>query len=419
LTGQYLENQTEGIDAVNPDTQEQATEVDRTVRIVAALFVFVMGSISFPLLPMVVGAVTDHLDFSTREVGLIASADMFGMFLAAIAAIYWIRRANWRRLAIGLALCLCLCHVVSSQLQHFAPLLAVRLLAGFCGGSMMALGGTALTDGSRPERNTALFIGMQMAVASAGFLVMPRFIEGYGVAGAYGFLAALAMPALIAAFWMPSAGKWPRESEEGSVAKSGLTGSALTRAVLVVLFATLPAFWFHVAYAASWAYIERLGVASGMSVEAVGQTLSLSFLAGIGGSVVAWLLSDRIGRLWPCVITLALQLASLGVLGFYLTGPTAYVLALMVYVFCITFPFPYLLAFAIEMDRTGRAAVLFLLMVKAGIAIGPFFASNFVSKTDFTLPLLIAAIFYSVCLVNLWGVALLNRAISRDAAAKA
>ena len=56
-------------------------EVDRKVSIAAALFVFVMGSISFPLLPMVVGAVTDHLDFSTREVGLIASADMFGMFL--------------------------------------------------------------------------------------------------------------------------------------------------------------------------------------------------------------------------------------------------------------------------------------------------------------------------------------------------
>ena len=148
-----------------------------------------------------------------------------------------------------------------------------------------------------------------------------------------------------------------------------MTGSAFTRALLVLLFATLPAFWFHVAYAASWAYIERLGVASGMSVEAVGQTLSLSFLAGIGGSVVAWLLSDRIGRLWPCVITLALQLASLGMLAFNLNSPTVYVFALMIYVFCITFPFPYLLAFAIEMDRTGRGAVLFLLMVKAGIAI--------------------------------------------------
>jgi len=404
---------------LNPGTHNQKIEVDRTVRIAAALFVFVMGSISFPLLPMVVGAVTDHLDFSVRQVGLIASADMFGMFLAAIAAIYWIRRANWRQLAIGLALCLCLCHAVSSQLQEFVPLLMIRLLAGFCGGSMMALGGTALTDGSRPERNTALFIGMQMAVASTGFMVMPRFIEGYGVAGAYGFLAVLAVPAVIAAFWMPTAGRWPRESEEGNVANSVLTGSAFTRALLVLLFATLPAFWFHVAYAASWAYIERLGVASGMSVEAVGQTLSLSFLAGIGGSVVAWLLSDRIGRLWPCVITLALQLASLGMLAFNLNSPTVYVFALMIYVFCITFPFPYLLAFAIEMDRTGRGAVLFLLMVKAGIAIGPFFASNFVSKTDFTLPLLIAAIFYTFCLVNMWGVGSLDRAINRRASANA
>ena len=119
MNGQHHEKQTEGIDALNPDTQEQKIEVDRTVRIAAALFVFVMGSISFPLLPMVVGAVTDHLDFSPRQVGLIASADMFGMFLAAIAAIYWIRRADWTRLAIGLALCLCLCHAASALLQQF------------------------------------------------------------------------------------------------------------------------------------------------------------------------------------------------------------------------------------------------------------------------------------------------------------
>ena len=398
---------------LNKDTGE-ALLVDRRGSIIAALFVFVLGSISFPLLPMVVGAVTDHLDFSSRQIGLIASADMFGMFLAAIAAIYWIRRINWRLAAIAFAIGLCLCHAVSTQLPHFASLLIVRLLAGFCGGSMMALGGTALTDGKSPERNTALFIGMQMAVASGGFLVMPFFIEQAGVAGAYGFLAILAVPAVLGAFWMPVSGRWPRDEADAVPAAGDLEGSSLKRAVAVILFATLPAFWFHLAYSASWAYIERLGVASGLTIEQVGQTLSLSFVAGIGGSVVAWFLKDRIGRLWPCVITLALQLGSLFVLAFYLVGPAYYVAALMVFSFCITFPFPYLLAFAIEVDRTGRGAVLFLLMVKAGIAIGPFLASNFVSKTDFTLALMIAASFYALSVLNLGAVAFMNRLIGRE-----
>ena len=388
--------------------------VDRPTAIIAALSVFVLGSISFPLLPMVVGAVTDHLNFTSQQVGLIASADMFGMFLAAIAAIYWIRRLNWKLAAIGFGICLCLCHAASTQLHDFAPLLVVRLLVEYFGGSMMALGGTALTDGKSPERNTALFIGTQMALAAAGFLILPYFIEQHGVAGAYGFLAILALPAVIGAFWMPISGRWPRDESQTTLAAVTLQGSALQRAIMIILFATLPAFWFHLAYSASWAYIERLGVSSGLSIEAVGQTLSLSFVAGIGGSIVAWLLKDRIGRLWPCVIALVLQLGSLFVLAFYLQGPSYYVMALMVFAFCITFPFPYYLAFAIEVDRTGRGAVLFLLMVKAGIAIGPFFASNFVSKTDYTLALMIGAAFYTVSVLNLWGVAFMNRSIAKN-----
>jgi len=35
------------------------------------------------------------------------------------------------------------------------------------------------------------------------------------------------------------------------------------------------------------------------------------------------------------------------------------------------------------------------------------------------LPLLIAAIFYTACLVNMWGVGLLNRAVNSGAATKA
>jgi hypothetical protein len=80
--------------------------LDRPGRIAAALLVFVLGSISFHSLPTIVGTMSDHPGIWKMRIGTIASADMSGMLLAAIATIFWFRRLNWQRLAVGFALCL-------------------------------------------------------------------------------------------------------------------------------------------------------------------------------------------------------------------------------------------------------------------------------------------------------------------------
>jgi hypothetical protein len=117
--------------------------------------------------------------------------------------------------------------------------------------------------------------------------------------------------------------------------------------------------------------------------------------------MTAWGLGMRFGRVVPFVVTLGFQLTALCVLIFFLSGPAVYVLALMVYAFFLNFPIPYHIGLAVSVDQTGRAAVLYLLMLKAGIAIGPFFASTLVAEGNFTPPLVIATVFYGLCFLNL------------------
>jgi predicted MFS family arabinose efflux permease len=379
-------------------------DVDHSITIFAGIFIFVFGSLGYPLLPMIVGALQDHLHFTIRQVGAIASGEMSGMFLSAASALLWIRKVDWRWTALGCCVALIACHVLSGQVSTFGTLLGLRFLAGFFGGSMMAIGATAVGDSSNPEANVALLNVAQTAMCAIGFYVMPPLVDSHGTSGAFLFLAAYVLPALVIAMLLPSAGRWPKPANDLQVAKP-----ATKYAVPVLLFVSFPAFLFFAGYAASWAYIERIGVTAGLTHKEVGTALSISLVAGSAGSIAAFLLRMRLGRLIPTFVTLLCQLASLAVLMWFLKGPYLYLGALMVFVFFVNFPNSYQVGLAVNADTTGRAAVVFLLMLKAGIAVAPYLAAAFVTGNDFHGPMILGAVLYTLSFLNFWAAELQTR----------
>lgn len=390
-----------------------ARHVAHPVSVWAGIFVFVFGSLGYPLLPVIVGALSENLHFTITQVGAIASGEMSGMFLSAALALLWIRRVDWRWTAFGACVALVLCHVLSGQVTSFQALLAMRFLAGFFGGSMMALGATVVGDSDNPEGNVALLNVAQTALCALGFVIMPPLIEAYGASGAFLFLAIYVLPALPIAFLLPKAGRWPLPA-----AAAATTAPRQKGAVPMLLFATFPAFLFFCGYAASWAYIERIGVTAGLSHAQVGHVLSVSLMAGAAGSLLAWFLGLRFGRIIPTLITLVCQLASLAVLFWFLNGPIAYLIALMVFVFFVNFPSPYQVGLAVHADTTGRAAVLYLLMLKAGIAVAPYLAATFVTGKDFHGPLVMGGILFTISFLNFWAAEILTRRRAKQGAAQ-
>ena len=125
-------------------------DVDRPSAILAVTVLGVVGSIVFLLLPLLVGAFTDRLSLDTRQVGTLGSADMAGMFAAAVLATFWVRRSDWRLVAALACALLFACHSLSAFLDSLTPLLLVRGAAGFAGGSLMSIALTSLGDTRRP-----------------------------------------------------------------------------------------------------------------------------------------------------------------------------------------------------------------------------------------------------------------------------
>jgi hypothetical protein len=64
---------------------------------------------------------------------------------------------------------------------------------------------------------------------------------------------------------------------------------------------------------------------------------------------------------------------------------------------------------AVNADSTGRAAVVFLLMLKAGIAVAPYLAAAFVSGNDFHGPMILGAILYTLSFLNFWAAEMQTR----------
>jgi hypothetical protein len=93
----------------------------------------------------------------------------------------------------------------------------------------------------------------------------------------------------------------------------------------------------------------------------------------------------------------------------FLHGPYLYLGALMVFVFFVNFPNSYQVGLAVNADSTGRAAVVFLLMLKAGIAVAPYLAAAFVSGNDFHGPMILGAILYTLSFLNFWAAEMQTR----------
>ncbi|MDX1643036.1 MAG: MFS transporter [Thermoanaerobaculia bacterium] len=343
-----------------PGAEPARDAVDRPAAVAAVIGVGVVGSIVFLVLPFLVGAFTDELGLSRERVGYLGSADMLGMFVAAALATLWVRRFDWRRVA-ALALAILVgCHLISSLVDGFAPLAAVRALAGFAGGSLMAIALTALGDGRNPDRHFALFISGQLGLGALLLGLIPAVIERFGLDGIFLSLAGVTAVAWGLVSMVPRSGR-PTAADRGAQRSSfGL---------LPGLAALGACFVFNLGVMAVWAYMERIGVAADLPKETIGSALGLSLLAGLGGALLAALLVDRFGRVLPLTLTVALQLVALGLVA--RGGAIGYAIGAMLFSFCWNFPVAYQLAITVRVDPSARLVVLFLGAVKLGYALGP------------------------------------------------
>ena len=277
--------------------------------------------------PLLVSAMVASFDLSEQQSGFIASADMAGYTVGAVAAFFIIEKANWRQLTRYSLFLMMLANVISSQVDGFSALLVLRFLSGVGGGMMTAVMLSVIAQMCNPDAVYGLWFAVMSLITIVGMALFPEMLEKAGLGAAFFTLAAMLVVCL------PFLNALPQGA---SNTRSKAIAPAGNKPAVLLILASV--FVLTTGIGSSWAFLGQIGSAA-------------SRILGAGlAAAMLFLMLDKPSYL----------LYTLCCFAFY--GLWSFVL-------------PYLLGALAELEQSGRALSLGSTAQGAGFMAGPFFAS--------------------------------------------
>ena len=302
---------------------------------------------------------------TSKQAGLVVSANVYGAAVGALVAVFIIRRLPWRPTALAVLCGLIAVDLISTLIKAPELLIGLRFFHGLMGGLLVGVAFAVIARTKTPDRTFGMLLVVQFGLGGLGLMFLPRLVPvfGHGVL----FLALAAFSAVTLAM-TPFLGVYaPRP------APSPLAAKAVTRWVpLILAFAAI--FLFQAANMGLAAYIIGLGKAAGLELGLITGTLGAANWIGALGSMAVVAIGIRFGRFWPLVAGLALTLC--GTWAFHFSGlPWIFLIANIGTAVTWAFVIPYLLGMCAAFDSVGQMAALGGFFSKMGLASGPALAA--------------------------------------------
>jgi len=321
------------------------------------------------LLPSFVTAWIEHLGVSESVAGDLATVNLLAHASGLTLSLWLVSRYSLPPiLRCGLALA-----VLGDGASVFAPsvpfLAVARVLAGLGLGLQFGVVINWIGRNENAVRGFALFMMMQFVFAAACFFLIPLLAPTFRSGSVYVVLLPLVVAAaMLAPLLGLNGGSRPLAADRlrSASARSLLGPLLLPRALSVLAFAL-----FNVAAIGLWGYIERYGLALGLSTRMVAVSLSMSALCGIPGGLVVFGLGRRLGRLAPLLLGLATFALPVGVFALKTVGAPLFFLGLALIGFAWNIAQPYLQDVQSSLDRSGRLPVLGMVVAAVAGAFGP------------------------------------------------
>ena len=347
--------------------------------VVAVILVGLVGIDFLNIEPVVIGAFIDYSGLTVSQGGQVAAAHMAGAMVGTIIVPFIIALWNLRKLVI-IALCLVVITELGSTLTNSVLYLGgLRSFAGFGDGLLYAIACGIIAGMRQAERVFGLLLVVQFLLGAFGFYVLPSVLPSTGVQGIFYIFAIMAVIAVLMTRWFP-------ERAADQVTKRGMLDVLDFRAILSLSALLL----YTISSAIIWSYSERIGVAGGISIDAVGTSLAISMILSIPAAMISVLIGVRYGRLIPFVTGTLLSV----------TGAILLMGSFSLYQFAIAVCFanialsimnPYFMGQLGALDPKGRVATMGAAVLFLGLALGPAVASVLIKDGNFIRALFLSA----------------------------
>lgn len=333
-------------------------------KLIPSIVTGVMGNSVIYLIPLLVGSMVTDRGFSEQQAGLLASADLAGYAIATFFTAIVLHRFNWRKMAYAALAVMIVANIGATFVYGFGAFAAIRFFSGIGCGVLAAIATVSLGHTEKPDKSYGLLFAASLLFGTAALWGLPVLLETSGLNGAYILIACLA---LLIGFVV-------RHLPEDFAPRAAVASDAkeyhwiLVGAVLVAI--TL--FWAE--QNALYAYMERIGNASGLTGQYIGFALGAANLTGFVGAALVASIGSRFGRALPIVVSTVVQLACLWSLSGHLS-PTAYLVAIGLISLAWNVVNPYQLGVLAMVDPGGRALAMSATVVGVGLAAGPAMAA--------------------------------------------
>jgi len=326
-----------------------------------ALGIYTAGGLFWAFLPFFVGLQVGTGGMTQAQAGSLGSAYLVGFSLASLTGLWWVPRFNWRLLVAAAATIIVLSLFVLAETGSYGVSIASVFATGLMMGSFWTIAYRIFGASANPDRSFAIGIVVAYtALALVSYVVGQFVVPDHGLKGSAYLLSAVIVVLGFSALLVPSG------SGEGEEESTAISYRPPVRVGLALLGILATGF----AFAAVWAFAERIGVAAGFDSSRISPVVASNLLASAAGSVLATVLGTRFGRRWVLLAGMALMVAAI----LSLSWSEIYLLYAMGIVglgFTIGFVLPYQMGTLAVLDTEGRFVVLITAAQGIGSAAGP------------------------------------------------
>jgi DHA1 family inner membrane transport protein len=342
--------------------------------ITAATVLGTIGALTILVMPGFLGVMVEAFGFNDRQLGLLASVQIFTNAIATGVTTVAISRINWRLLGLAAMVILAAGNVLSILMPGFSGILVARCIAGIGEGIAIAVCFSALGITRDPDRSFGIYLVFALIFSAVVLYIFPIVFAWGGHRLVFYSLTGLSLAGVLLLPWLsPQSPERKTHSHHHLPLPYKLVGVGLA----MVTF-------FFIGQGAVWSYLERMGAARAIDPETVSAALSLSALAGIAGAGIAMLLGKKVRRSVSITVGVVAQVISMLMLASEF-DEKGFIAAVMIFNFSWNLCQPYLSGVMSELDPEGRVVVLMGSLQTIGVAVGPLIASMTMGSGEYQL----------------------------------
>ncbi|WP_370172902.1 MULTISPECIES: hypothetical protein [Hyphomonas] len=329
--------------------------------VIMAILMGGLGVAQVVAMPLLAPLIANAFRVTEVDAGWVGLANLLGTAAGSLVVTVFLNRLSFRVASVAAALVACISQLSVAILPGFEEALMMEALAGAGAGVLLALSAAVVGASSNPDRGFALILTLQAVVAVAVLVVIPFLTGGESLWPVTGFMAGV--QALLIPLGVGLGARFA-----GAVSASQ---TSLVAPVKAGLFMKAVAYFvFSAAVGVLWVFAAVLGQSAELEDTAIGQALAVGNVAAIIGSLLAAIVTSRLGRIGPVTAVCVLMFVSVALFSQDMSLGIFYV-ASCLFLFAWGGGLPLMMGAVAEVDITDRVTSLLPVLAFAGMGIGP------------------------------------------------